>query len=120
MRKEDFLYAMEKVDVSIINNSQRERVIHDSINSNLGDGNPRGHRNLIITIEELSELQKEVSKELRSKGDRIAILEEMADVNVCMMYLKELLNISDDDIERAVQVKIERLEEVLKKKGVYE
>lgn len=119
MKKEKFLEELEKADVDIINVSWRERVIRNSIDSNLPDGNPRGHRNLIITIEELSELQKEVSKELRGKGDRIAILEEIADVKVCMMYLKELLNISDYDIEKAVQVKLERLDGILKEKGVY-
>lgn len=43
----------------------QEKVIKNSIESNLPDGNPYGHRNLIIVMEELYELQKEVSKELR-------------------------------------------------------
>lgn len=120
MKREVFLKEMEKADVTIINTSWRQRVIQKSIDSNLPDGNPRGHRNLIITMEELSELQKEVSKELRGKGDRVSILEEIADVEVCMMYLKELLHISEDDIERAVHVKLERLENILREKGGYE
>ena len=33
-------------------------VLRKSIDSNLHDGNPRGHRNLIIVMEELSELRK--------------------------------------------------------------
>lgn len=120
MERNKFLKEMEKANVTIINVSRRQDVIKKSIDSNLPDGNPRGHRNLIITMEELSELQKEVSKELRGKGDRISILEEIADVEVGMMYLKELLHISDDDIERAIHVKLDRLEGILREKGACE
>lgn len=118
MKRETFLEEMEKANANAaIDIPWRRQVIQNSINSNLPDGNPRGHRNLIITMEELSELQKEVSKELRGKGDRVSILEEMADVEVCMMYLKELLNISDCDIQKAIHVKLERLEKILREKG---
>lgn len=37
----------------------------------------------IITIEELSELQKELTKSIRGEPDEVGILEEMADVYIC-------------------------------------
>ena len=64
-------------------------VLRKSIKSNLRDGNPRGHRNLIIVMEELSELIKEISKELRGKGDKYNILEELADVQLGIYYTQE-------------------------------
>lgn len=83
-----------------------EKVIADSINSTGNDG-----IHLIIAMEELSELQKEISKELRGKGDKINVLEELADVQ----YVKKILGISDEDIEKAISVKIDRLSSIVYK-----
>ena len=44
-------------------------------------------RNLIIVREELSELSKEISKELRGQGDKYNILEELADVPLGIYYV---------------------------------
>jgi NTP pyrophosphatase (non-canonical NTP hydrolase) len=94
-------------------------VLRKSINSNK-DNNPRGHRNLIIVMEELSELQKEVSKELRGKGQYHDILQELADVYICIEYIQEICDISDDELARAVNVKLDRLESVLEEQGEYQ
>ena len=48
-------------------------LLKHSVDANLPDGNPRGHRNLIIVMEELAELGKEIAKELRGKGDFTAV-----------------------------------------------
>lgn len=80
-------------------------VLVESIDSNLKDGNPRGHRNLIIVMEELAELSKEISKELRGKGDEISILEELADVQLCIYYIQEICGISNDALCKAINVK---------------
>ena len=89
------------------------------VDSNLSDGNPRGHRNLIIVMEELSELSKEISKELRGKGDKTNILEELADVQVGLYYVQEICKINDEDLHKAINVKMKRLEDVLKANGKY-
>ncbi len=59
-------------------------IINQSIDSNLHDGNPRGHRNLIIATEELAELSKEILKKLRGKGNLYNLLEELADVQLAI------------------------------------
>lgn len=97
-----------------------DRVLRDSIESNSGDGNPRGHRNLIIVMEELSELTKEISKELRGKGDRDGIIEELADVILGIYYVQEILGIDNESIKRAVAVKTERLASILYDTGKFE
>lgn len=94
-------------------------VLVDSIDSNLKDGNPRGHRNLIIVMEELAELSKEISKELRGKGDEISILEELADVQLCIYYIQEICGISNDALCKAINVKTARLSDILKDRGVF-
>ena len=94
-------------------------VLRKSISSNK-DNNPRGHRNLIIVMEELSELQKEVSKELRGKGQYHDILQELADVYICIEYIQEICDISDDELAKAINVKLDRLEQVLDKEGYFQ
>ena len=94
--------------------------LRKSIDSNLYDGNPRGHRNLIIVMEELAELSKEISKELRGKGDQYNILEELADVQLSIYYVQEICGVNNDDLHKAMNVKMRRLEEVLNVKGKYQ
>lgn len=90
-----------------------------SIDSNLHDGNPRVHRNLITVIEELAELSKEISKQLRGKGDQYNILEELADVQLCIYYIQEICDINNDDLYKAINIKMLRIEEVLNKNRKY-
>ena len=66
-------------------------------------------------MEELSELQKEISKELRGKGDKVNVLEELADVQIVIYYVKKILGISNEDIEKAISVKIDRLASIVYK-----
>ena len=64
---------------------------------------------LIITVEELSELQKEVTKQLRNEGKMENLVEEMADVYIVMEYLKLIFAINDEDIKTEIAFKIDRL-----------
>ena len=66
--------------------------------------------NCIICMEELAELQQEISKQLRNKGDRYGLLEELADVYICLEMLKKMFNYSSDEIIRAVEIKLDRYE----------
>ena len=69
---------------------------------------------MIVAIEELSELQKELTKALRCKLDRIALLEEYVDV----MIIKMLYEFSEIDINLMKNLKLERLEERFKSKNL--
>lgn len=66
MDREKFLRALNKDDKPL-DRGRYKRVIRESIES-LQDGNPRGHHDLIICMEEMAELQQAISKELRGKG----------------------------------------------------
>ena len=95
-----------------------KKLVKKSVNANQ-DGNPRGHHNLIIVMEEVSELSKEVSKQIRDRGDIVSLTEEMADVSLGLLYLQEICGITTEDIYKAMNVKVNRLERVLKEKGCY-
>ena len=64
---------------------------------------------LVVTIEELSELQKEVTKQIRNQGKMENLVEEMADVYIVMEYLKLIFAINDEDIKTEIAFKIDRL-----------
>ena len=66
--------------------------------------------NCVICMEELAELQQEISKQLRNKGDSYGLLEELADVYICLEMLKKMFNYSSDEIARAVEIKLDRFE----------
>lgn len=118
MNREVFIEQFNKAESSI-DKEWMLNVLNQSVDSNLPDGNPRGHRNLIIVMEELSELSKEISKELRGKGDNTNILEELADVQLGIYYVQEICKINNEDLHKAMNVKMKRLEDVLKSNGKY-
>lgn len=66
-------------------------------------------QHVIICIEECSELQHPLTKLIRGKTeDKMHILEEMADVILAIKYLQNKLNISDEELNKAICVKAKR------------
>lgn len=75
-------------------------------------------RQSLVAMEELSELQKAISKLVRNpeektkplefKGLRHNLIEEMADVIICMDQLKEFYQIERPEIQELIQAKQER------------
>ena len=67
----------------------------------------------IVAIEELSELTKEITNQLRGKGDADHLVEEIADVEIMLGQLKMMYDIYDGDVEEHKKQKIERLKACL-------
>lgn len=63
---------------------------------------------LVVCMEELSELTQAISKEIRGRGDRNNLVEEMADVIICLEILKQVFKITDEDIDSWIKYKQER------------
>lgn len=67
---------------------------------------------LTIHMEECAELIQAISKCLRSESisnfDYQHLIEEIADVMVCIEQLKYIFNIPDESIEKIANLKIER------------
>ena len=64
---------------------------------------------LNMAIEELSELIKEVCKHKRYANNRAAIMEEMADCYIMLEQMKMIFGLSEEDIEKQMTKKINRL-----------
>jgi NTP pyrophosphatase (non-canonical NTP hydrolase) len=70
---------------------------------------------LILAMEECSELTKEISKYLRGEDNKNNIIEEAADVLIMIRYLQLILNISDEDLNQMIEFKLNRTAERYKK-----
>ena len=62
----------------------------------------------IMVVEEMSELTKELCKELRNRGDVNHIAEELADVEITLAQLKMIYNIHQI-VEEQKDYKLKRL-----------
>lgn len=70
-------------------------------------------KQLIVAIEELSELQKELCKSLRGKTNKENITEEIADVLIMIKQLQIYFNIDKKDIKKMIYEKLKRTKERL-------
>ena len=59
-------------------------------------------------IEELSELQTEITRDLNGKGDPYALSCEVADVLVMLTQLMVIYDIDPDDLDKVISFKLER------------
>lgn len=67
----------------------------------------------IVAIEEMSELTKEITKDLRGDANINNIVEEMADVHIMLMQLQKMYNINLQTLFEKIEFKLERLEKRL-------
>ena len=111
MNRDDFVNQMDNIlagNVEPIIYEEQINVIRDSIKKlDEREKDPfSGFYNIIIVIEELSELTKELTKALRDKGSVVGIVEELADVSLGIDYIKEVFDITDKELEYARSIKI--------------
>lgn len=66
-----------------------------------------------VAMEEFAELQQQISKQIRGYGDRIGLLEEMADAYICLRFLESIFDVMDEDLQKAIDVKLQREREHL-------
>ena len=72
---------------------------------------------IIKTIEELSELQKELCKYINTpERNRTQIIDEMSDVLIMLKQIRLIFDISEEELKKQIQYKLERLKDRLKQK----
>ncbi len=106
MKRDVFLEKFEKASTTVWKDDLYKELIR-TLDPNDIQGN--GSRNLIIVMEELAELTQQLSKFLRGKRDNIGLIEETADVYMSLEYVKYICGISEVDINKAINVKLDRL-----------
>lgn len=66
---------------------------------------------LIVAIEEMSELQKELTKALRRKINYEHLVEELSDVEIMLEQIKMIFAIDKTELKNYKQAKIDRLKD---------
>lgn len=67
------------------------------------------HAQLLMVLEEMSELQKEILKNINRQKDNIdAIIDEVADVEIMLEQLKYIYQI-DEAVKQRIPVKLEKV-----------
>jgi AAA+ superfamily predicted ATPase len=61
-----------------------------------------------VAMEEFAELQQQVSKQIRGYGDKLGLLEEMADAYICLSFLESIFDVKPEDLQKAIDVKLQR------------
>lgn len=61
-----------------------------------------------VAMEEFAELQQQVSKQIRGYGDKLGLLEEIADAYICLSFLESIFDVNPEDLQKAVDVKLQR------------
>ena len=74
----------------------------------------------VICMEECSELIQAVSKQIRGIGSKENLVEEMADVTICLEMLKDIYDIDDTEIGQQIQYKQDRMEQRMDREGICE
>lgn len=59
----------------------------------------------IVCMEECAELSQAISKGLRGKLNRNNLIEEMADILICINILKQIYKISDAELDKMIDKK---------------
>ena len=95
-------------------------VINKSIQSTNGLLGGNGNYNLVIAMDELNELGQQISKVLREKSDKSHLIEEVADVTIALQYVKQICDISETELNNAIQYKIKRLDDTINSQGLYQ
>ena len=67
-----------------------------------------GRTQEVVWIEELGELQHEITKSLRGMLSKTHLVEEFADVLICLEQLKIKYNVSDSQLQEWIDYKYER------------
>lgn len=67
-----------------------------------------GAERLVVCMEEAAEQTQAISKMYRNKPDRLNLIEEIGDIIICIESLKQIYSITDSEINKAINVKIDR------------
>ena len=108
MDRNEFKEKLNKTS-DIVDEKYCEDIIKNSLSAIPSSKNNIGTMNLLIVMEELAELSQEISKYIRDSNNKIGILEEMADVYLGLKYIQKVIGISDEMMNKAINIKLERL-----------
>ena len=103
MQLDAFIRGMNDPDLKY-SEEERSEILQHAIS----DRTWRMH--ITKTMEECAELQVELSKQICGYGNRMHLLEELADVYISLWIIQEIFDIPTDEMNTAIDVKLKRTE----------
>lgn len=103
MQLDAFMRGMDDPDLKY-SDDERYKIITHMVT----DRSTKSH--CTKTMEECAELQVELSKQIHAQGNIMHLLEEMADVYISLWLIQEVFTISQEEIDKAIDVKLKRNE----------
>lgn len=100
MNRSRFIQGL-KSDIQL-SEKERKRIIRNSIKKY------PWKLKCTVAMEEFAELQQQVSKQIRGYGDKLGLLEEIADAYICLSFLESIFDVKSDDLQKAIDVKLQR------------
>ena len=100
MDRNRFIQCMKRNIV--LSDKERQRIIRKSVESQ------PWKLKCTIAMEEFAELTQAISKQIRGYDNRIGLLEEMADAYICLEFLKSIFDITPEELQKAIDVKLQR------------
>lgn len=100
MNRSRFIQGL-KSDIQI-SEKERRRIIRNSIKKY------PWKLKCTVAMEEFAELQQQVSKQIRGYGDKLGLLEEIADAYICLSFLESIFDVKPEDLQKAIDVKLQR------------
>lgn len=100
MNRNRFIQGM-KSDIQF-SEKERRRIIRNSIKKY------PWKLKCTVAMEEFAELQQQVSKQIRGYGDKLGLLEEIADAYICLSFLESIFDVKPEDLQKAIDVKLQR------------
>lgn len=101
-----FKQMMDSNNIRKYSDYERRKIINERVEKTQRHNYPRGLIMSDIVREELSELDIEISKATRGELNKIGMLEEMADVAISLLLLQDIYGISEDDLQKAIDIKL--------------
>ena len=114
MNRADFETQL-KNETAEINMEHVDKVIVDSLEP-FADSIKDSHEtkkvndtyNFVAIMEELGEMTTVLSQYIRGRKDKIDLLEELADTALSVRYIQLMCGINDEELKKAINVKINR------------
>lgn len=109
-------YFGEACNSEIISDDEFETMILKSLSNGeaiVSQKHVNGMYNLLISVEEMGELIHEVSHFIRKKNDKYDVLNALSDVMLTIEYIKKVVGVSDEEVEKALNIKKHNLRMIL-------
>lgn len=114
MDQKKFKKKMNNEEILPITNDELQATINESFSTFGKQEMPKGAYNVVIAMEECAECIQQSSKFVRGQMDRDHLLEEVADVFIAMEYVKKAANFTEDEIKKAMRIKLNEINKKMK------